>query len=180
MRADAVASVQRILDAAKTVFATGDGSGTLSRIAQEAGVGIATLYRHFPSRQTLAEAVYADLFSTEVEPLLDRVENQAAGHDALLDLADRIVQLAEQTPGLVASLDDMGGLTSTLLQRHAPTFERIVATGQDAGNLRGDISSADVPRLLAMFASAGVAIHVTTDARRRYLGILLDGLRPQP
>jgi len=180
MRADAVASVSRILDAARRVFATGDGTGTLNKIAQEAGVGIATLYRHFPNRQSLARAVYERMFTTEVEPLLTQLESGDAPRDALLDVTERIVEIARRERGLVASLGNLGKVTTDLLARHRTAFDELVARGQAAGNLRVDIDGADVPHLLAMFTSGGSALDVDADGRRRYLGLLLDALRPQP
>ncbi|HEX7661274.1 MAG TPA: helix-turn-helix domain-containing protein, partial [Pseudonocardiaceae bacterium] len=82
-RVDARASAARILDAARGVFATGDGSGPLSRIAHEAGVGIATLYRHFPNRRILARAVYDRIFSEEIAPLLAHFADARTSRDVL-------------------------------------------------------------------------------------------------
>lgn len=179
MRADAVASITRILDAARRVFATGDGSGTLDKIASEAGVGIATLYRHFPNRQVLARAVYERVFAAEIEPLLARVEAGDASHPTLLDVAERIVEVARREKGLVASLGSLGDATAELLSGHAAAFDLLVARGRAAGHLRADLNGEDVPHLLAMFASAGAVLSVDRQTRRRYLGLLLDGLRPQ-
>lgn len=181
MRADAVASITRILDAARTVFTTGDGTGTLDRIAREAGVGIATLYRHFPNRRSLARAVYERAFSAEIEPLLSGVEGGDAPHAALLDVAERVAEVARRERGVVASLGgDLGAVTTLLLAAHHEAFDELVACGQAAGNLRTDLTGADVPHLLAIFASGGAALDIDPAARRRYLGMLLDGLRPAP
>ncbi|MBC7273028.1 TetR/AcrR family transcriptional regulator [Streptomyces albogriseolus] len=179
MRADAVTSVGRILEAARRVFATGAGAGPLTRIAQEAGVGIATLYRHFPNRQSLARAVYERIFSTEIEPVLTRLTSTSAPSDILLEVAQRIATVARRERGLVTSLDSLGETTADLLGRHGPSFDEFVERGQAAGNLRADISGADVPNLLAMFASSTAVLNVDAEARRRYLGFMLDALRPQ-
>lgn len=179
MRADAVASITQILDAARRVFATDDGTGTLDKIAREAGVGIATLYRHFPNRQVLARAVYERVFAAEIEPVLARIESGDAAHSALLDVAERIVELARREKGLVASLGDVVEATTDLLSEHRAAFDALVARGRAAGHLRADLDGQDVPHLLAMFASAGAALNVDRYTRRRYLSLLLDGLRPQ-
>jgi AcrR family transcriptional regulator len=179
MRADAVASITRILDAARHVFATGDGTGALEKIAREAGVGIATLYRHFPNRQVLARAVYERVFATEIAPLLKDVETGDASHGTLLDVAERIVEVARREKGLVASLGDLGDATADLLSGYREAFEEFVTRGRAAGNLRADLTGGDVPHLLAMFASGGAALDVDRPTRRRYLSLLLDGLRPQ-
>ncbi|MBU4215490.1 MAG: TetR/AcrR family transcriptional regulator [Actinobacteria bacterium] len=179
MRADAVASVTRILDAARRVFQSGDGNRTLDRIAQEAGVGIATLYRHFPNRQSLAEGVYQRLFAQEIEPLLLQVEAADGSHRSLLALAERIVEITRRERGLVASLGDLGETTVDLLRPHRERFEELVARGHAAGNLRPELAGSDLPRLVAMLASAGLVLDVDEAERRRYLHLLLDGLRPQ-
>ena len=181
MRGDAISNVTRILDAARHVFATGDGTGPLERIAREAGVGIATLYRHFPNRQTLAEAVYERLFVSEIEPLLARlVESTEFPRQALVDVAERIADIARRERGLVASLGGLGTATAALLARHRATFDDLVERGKAAGHLRADLSGADVPHLLAVFASGTAVLDVDDGTRRRYLTLLLDALAPRP
>src|SRR3546814_15473685 len=91
MRVDAAASMAKILGAARRAFSLGDGSGTLNRIAKEAGVGIATLYRHFPNRESLALAVYDDVFATEVQPVFAQFERPDAPRDVLLELGERLL-----------------------------------------------------------------------------------------
>lgn len=179
MRTDAVSNVTRILDAARRVFATGDGSGTLDKIAREAGVGIATLYRHFPNRQSLAEGVYERIFVAEIEPLLTRLTT-GAPRQALLEVAERIADVARRERGLVASLGSLGSATSGLLARHRETFDELVARGRATGQLRDDVTGDDVPHLLAMFASGTAVLDVDPTTRRRYLGLLLDALAPRP
>jgi AcrR family transcriptional regulator len=78
-RADSVRNRERVLEAAKVLFAAGGPAGSLEAVAREAGVGIGTLYRHFPIREALFEAVYrreveqlvelADLLASEQPPL---------------------------------------------------------------------------------------------------------------
>lgn len=179
MRADAVASVTRILDAARRVFQSGDGTGTLDKVAQEAGVGIATLYRHFPNRQSLAAGVYQRLFDQEIEPYLLQVEAGDGSHADLLALAERVVTVSRRERALIASLGDLGGTTAELLRPHIAGFEAFVARGQAAGTLRPELTGADVPQLLAMLAAAGLVLDADEAGRRRYLHLLLDGLRPQ-
>lgn len=178
MRADAVTSISRILEAARGVFASGDA--TLERVAREAGVGIATLYRHFPNRQSLARAVYERVFAAEVEPLLGRLEGTDAAHPALLEVAERLADIARRERGLVVSLGALGDATVELLARHAAAFDALVVRGQAAGNLRADLVGTDVPHLVAMFAAGTAGLDVDPGTRRRYLGWLLDGLGPRP
>lgn len=179
IRADAVSNITRILDAARQVFASGDGGGALSRVAQEAGVAAATLYRHFPNRQRLAQAVYARVFRAEIDPLLARLAGGDAPRAAMLQIAEEIAEVARRERGLVLSLDDLGTVTAELLEDRAEFFEGLVVRGQLAGNLRSDISGSDVPQLLGMLASASALMDHEPETRRRYLSLMLDAVRPQ-
>lgn len=178
LRSDARASVARIVDAARRVFASGDGTGTLDRIAQEAGVGIATLYRHFPNRQLLARAVYDRILVAEVEPLLAEFGRSDAPRSVLLDVAERLADIADRERGLVAALGNLPKVTREFLDRHGDTFAPVLVRGQAAGNLRPDMVAADIPNILAM-AVAGLGALVNDGAtRRRYLSLMLDALNP--
>ncbi len=178
MRTDAFSSVSRILEAARGVFAAEGSTGTLEKIAHEAGVGIATLYRHFPNRQTLARAVYERVFAAEVEPLLTRLDGTSAPREILLDVTERIADILHRERGLVASIGNLAEVTAHLLARHAESFTQLVARAQKAGNLRSDVAADDVPDLVAMFAAGTAVLDADAGTRRRYLGVLLDGLNP--
>jgi AcrR family transcriptional regulator len=178
LRSDAFSSIGRILDAARRIFATGDGSGTLARIAQEAGVGIATLYRHFPNRQSLAQAVYERLFTEEIEPILARFDGSVATRAAFLDVAERLIDIAQREPGLVASIGNLTEATTALLRRSVQLIRPILLQAQAAGTIRPDIDAADIPHLLAMVAAALGVLDSDRPTRRRYLSLLLDALNP--
>lgn len=177
IRIDAAASASRIMEAARKVFSVGDGSGTLDRIAKEAGVGIATLYRHFPNRESLARAVYNQIFAREVQPLFDEFERTDAPRGVLLDLAERLLAVLDRERGLTLSLGNVAEATRELMSRNAEVISRAVARAQLAGNLRPDIESSDIPNLMTMVA-AGFGSISAGPARRRYLSLLLDSLNP--
>lgn len=179
LRADAFASVSRIIEAARRVFATGDGLGTLNRIAQEAGVGIATLYRHFPNREALARAVYDRVFTTEIDPLFQEFERSDAPRDVLLDIAEQILRVLERERGLAASLGDIAEATRDLLRRSGTLFESAVRRAQAAGNLRPDIVPGDIPNILGMVAAGFGGATSDSATRRRYVSLFLDGLNPE-
>lgn len=177
IRIDAAASVSRIMEAARKVFSAGDGSGTLDRIAKEAGVGIATLYRHFPNRESLARAVYDQIFAGEVQPLFDEFERTDAPRGVLLDLAERLLAVLDRERGLTLSLGNVAEATRELMNRNAEIISRAVVRAQLSGNLRPDIESSDIPNLMAMVAGGFGSISAGP-ARRRYLSLLLDSLNP--
>ncbi|MEV6349075.1 TetR/AcrR family transcriptional regulator [Actinoplanes sp. NPDC051851] len=178
MRSDAFANVSRILDAARRVFATGDGGDSLNHIAKVAGVGVATLYRHFPNRQALARAVYDDIFAAEVEPLIAEFGRTGAPRDALLNVSEKVADIIIREKGLVASLGNVTEETTALLERYAEMLTPLLHKAQEAGNIRPDIVAADLPHLIAMI-TAGLSVPtMDSSVRRRYLGLLLDALNP--
>lgn len=177
IRVDAAASMARILGAARRVFSLGDGSGTLNRIAKEAGVGIATLYRHFPNREALALAVYDEVFAAEVQPIFDEFEKTDAPREVLLELGERLLAVLDRERGLVRSLANLAEATRDLMGRNEAAIEQAVRRAQAAGTLRADITPEDIPNLMTMIA-AGFGSIPAGPHRRRYLSLLLDSLNP--
>jgi AcrR family transcriptional regulator len=175
LRTDARTSIGRILDAARRLL--GEARGVpLSQIAQEAGVGIATLYRHFPNRQTLARAVLDSVFDDEAGPLLAEFTSSDASREDLLVVTERLMAILRRERGLVMEVGDAVGVVEHLLGRDgrlATTVQRAKA----AGNLRPDLEAEDLPVLLAALAT-GPALLAAGPAGRRYLSYLLDGLNP--
>jgi AcrR family transcriptional regulator len=178
-RTDVYANVSRIVAAARALFSTEGASVTLAEIARRAGVGIATLYRHFPNRQALALAVYETVYHAEIAPLIVKFQQSGTPREELLDLTERLIDVLHQQWGLISSLDDLTAVTSSLLSSRDDAFATMVQRAQAAGNLRDDITATDIPPILAMLTTALSAVDLDPAARRRYLGMLLDGLNPQ-
>ena len=178
MRADARRNYEKLVAAALAVFADQGTSASLEAVAERAGVGIGTLYRHFPTRQALLEAVYAD----EVEAMA-----RAAG-----DLADRapwdaVAEWFHQYVGFAATkrtLMDMmleADPDSDVLATCRTTLSRagneLIGRAQAAGVVRPDVEFIDVARMVGQI---GVAPNTDQEQKERMLGIVLDGLRPRP
>lgn len=178
LRADAFTSISRIIEAARRLFAAEGASATLARIAREAGVGVATLYRHFPNREALARAVYERILTTEIQPLLDEFDKNRPPRSVLLDLAERVADIIQGERGLVAAVGNLTEVTAEFLAQSEEIFGPAVARAQAAGNLRPDIEARDVPYLFAMITTALGAVDLDQPARRRYLSFLLDALNP--
>lgn len=175
-RADARRNYEKVLAAAREAFAEGGESTSLEEIARRAGVGIGTLYRHFPSRQALLEALYLD----EV----NEVCKSAAG----LDGADPWEALSGWFERFIAYLGTKRALAHELLDYmdvDAPLFkscraslftagEPLLKRAQDAGEVRPDVDFADVMQMVM-----GIAKIPTNDysQTRRMLRIAFDGLR---
>ena len=150
-RADAVRNRERVLDAAKIVFSAGGPDASLEKVARLAGVGIGTLYRHFPTREALYDAVYR----REVDQLGDLAEQlraEASPVDALRRWLRCIVEFVATKKGMSAALALAAHAPSEL---HAYSFERLTKGARAlldravmAGEIRGDITPEDLVRTL--------------------------------
>ncbi|MGW3632168.1 TetR/AcrR family transcriptional regulator [Streptomyces sp. NPDC005122] len=179
-RADAQRNRDTLLAAARDAFAATTDTVTLDAIARAAGVGIGTLYRHFPTREALVEAVY----STE----LDEVVSSAT---VFLDELDPPAALRAWMTRYAAFFKIKRGMSDTLRAGWASgsiatpaTRERVTAvlatmlrSGAEAGSLRSDVDPEDVTMLLlGVFLSTG-AIDVP-DRADQLLDLIVDALRP--
>jgi AcrR family transcriptional regulator len=176
LRADALRNRTRLVDAARTTFQRDGAETTLDAVAKQAGVGIGTLYRHFPTRLDLVEAVYR----TDVEAL-SALATESAGHPAGVALDEWIARFIEYgltKRALFTELADAFGRDSQLLSYCGDTMRAAAATvidrARDEGVIRADVSSADVLRLLGGLL---MAPNPDADQIRRLVGVVLDGLR---
>jgi AcrR family transcriptional regulator len=150
-RADAVRNRERVLEAAKAVFSAGGPDASLEAVARRAGVGIGTLYRHFPTREALFEAVYR----REVEQLgelAEQLKSEAVPVDALRRWLRSNVEFVATKKGMSAALALAAHGSSEL---YAYTFDRLTkAVGAlldravAAGEIRSDIGPEDLLRAL--------------------------------
>lgn len=180
-RADAVRNRERVLEGAKVVFSAGGADASLEAVARQAGVGIGTLYRHFPTREALFEAVYR----REVDQLADLAEqlkNDPSPVDALRRWLRSNVEFVATKKGMSAALALAVHGYSEL---HAYSYDRLTkAVGMlldravVAGEIRPDIDPEDVLRALVgmcyMRDQPGWQASVL-----RLLDIFVDGLRLQ-
>jgi AcrR family transcriptional regulator len=177
MRADARRNYQKVLAAARDAFQEGGAETSLEEIARRAGVGIGTLYRHFPTRQALLEAVYVD----EVEQLCGSVAELAGLEpwDAFAAWLQRFVSYMQTKQALAQELlDYVGGRDAPLFQScrtsmyaaGGPLLER----AQAARVVREDTDLAEIIQLVG-----GIAKMSGTEPGQidHILGIALDGLR---
>src|ERR1700731_1505266 len=102
-RADAIRNRERVLEAAKIVFSAGGPDASLEAVARHAGVGIGTLYRHFPTREALFEAVYRREVE-QLSELADELKSAAAPVDALRRWLRSNVEFVATKKGMIAAL----------------------------------------------------------------------------
>ncbi len=180
-RADAVRNRERVLEAAKAVFSAGGAEASLEAVARAAGVGIGTLYRHFPTREALFEAVYR----REVEQLADLAEHlkQEAPVDALRHWMRSNVRFVATKKGMSAALALAAYKNSELFSYSFDQLTRSVGGLLDraiaAGEIRDDIRPEDLLRALIgmcyMNDNPGWQTSVL-----RLVDVFIDGLRIRP
>ena len=150
-RADALRNRERVLESAKAVFSAGGPDASLEAVARGAGVGIGTLYRHFPTREALFEAVYR----REVQHLADlagQLAEAAAPVEALRRWMRSNVEFVATKKGMSAALAVAAQGSSELSAFSYDQLTRAVGTllrrAADAGAIRADISPEDILRTL--------------------------------
>jgi AcrR family transcriptional regulator len=184
MRADAQRNYQRLLSAANAVFIErGADDVSLEEIARRAGVGIGTLYRHFPNRQALLEAVYRDqveALSARADELLD---SDAAG-DALEAWLRALLAFSRTKHSMMSALLATIGKDSELVSSCSIAIVDAAGTllkrAQAAGVVRADADAGDLIRLMHAVSLATQRAPSDPGQTDRMLGLILDGLRPQP
>ncbi|MGW1674893.1 TetR/AcrR family transcriptional regulator [Streptomyces sp. NPDC002324] len=175
-RVDARSSVERITAAGRTVLSTGEAS--LEQIAAEAGVGIATLYRHFPNREAVVRAVLDNILETDLLPLIDDAADAPHPRQSLQDIATHLLSLIAQEQGLVTFAGNFTDIAMDALQRLSDSLHALLLRAQQEGEIRPDLTAEDIPRFLVM-AVGGLALPGTAPSlRARFIALLFDSLNP--
>ena len=179
LRADARRNRALLLEAAEAVFAARGVSASTEEVARTAGVGVGTLFRHFPTKEALLEAVFRERLQRMAEGLRDLGAaddlgtaffdflSDAVAHSATkVALADALAEAGIDAVVSAREKHDLGGALGQALVR-----------AQEAGAVRPDVG---LPELIALLIGASrAAEHAGTDpVRTRIIGVILDGLRP--
>ena len=182
-RADALRNRERVLEAAKVVFNAGGPEASLEAVARRAGVGIGTLYRHFPTRETLFEAVYR----REVDQLAELAEalkaEPGSPTEALRRLLRANVEFVATKKGMSSALavaaHNAPDLVAYSLERLTAAIGGLLERAVAAGEVRADIGAEDILRTL-------VGLCYTHDRPGwqanvlRLVDVFIDGLRRGP
>ena len=178
-RADARRNHDKLVAAAREAFAEQGTDASLEDVARRAGVGIGTLYRNFPSRHALLEAVYIGEVA-EMARVADELSDLEPW-DALETWLRRYVRFAATKRALaeemLATLDREAEVFAACRSAVMDAGDRLLRRAQDAGAARADANFMDVGKMIY-----GIAALPGTDAEQieRILDIALDGLRPRP
>ena len=181
LRADARRNRAKVLDAADAVFAARGTGASTEEIAQAAGVGVGTVFRHFPTKEALLEAVYF----ARLERLSDQVRAAAESSDPGTAFRTEISRIVHASPLKNAIADALAaaGIERDRLKegtggRVGEALALLLRRAQDAGAVRRDV---DVPTLMALLIGAAQGVESAgddPDRRARVVTVLLDGLRP--
>jgi len=180
MRADARRNYERLVAAAREVFAEQGGQASMEAIARQAGVGVGTLYRHFPKRIDIVEAVYL----TDVETLVETAERVAAElepWEAVVAFLEAFVRYAQVKRTFLNELREAfeknPQLRSQCRERIDHATNLVVGRAQRAGVVRGDLDGSDVMQIVGPMCTSAT---LSEDQSNRLLATILDGLRRLP
>jgi AcrR family transcriptional regulator len=181
MRADAARNHQKILEAAEEIFALDGVAVPIDLIAERAGVGIGTLYRHFPTKESLYEAIVstrlaalvatADEFSHDPDPgaaLCTFLREFASQASAKQDLFDALNQ----------SGIDFKSKFSDLVEALMASIDQLRQRAVQAGAIRADVATTDIISLVVGSCHAAGHSGVDADSLQRLVGIVIAGLQP--
>ena len=181
LRSDARRNRERLVGSARELFAAHGVDVPVEDITHHAGLGMGTLYRHFPTKEELVDAVLEDAFAEVVQA----AEHAAAEEDAwagFTSFLERVFEQHASNRGLKDVLATRGhGLRREAMRaRIRPLVRRMIERAQEQGTLRRDFAAEDMP--LLFWTTDRVIEETAPDAPdywRRYLGLLLDGLRTE-
>lgn len=178
LRADAARNRESLLAVATRAFASAETKPSMTAIAREAGVGVGTLYRHFPTRESLVDAIYQDQAERLTAGARELLETRAPAQ-AMRQWMDLFADWLATKRGMLALLAIEPSAMS-----HAPSrgemlaaISTILSAGVAAGDIRRDIDPEDIAAsLVGIFTVAGNPTQHVRAAR--LLDLLMDGLKP--
>jgi AcrR family transcriptional regulator len=172
LRADAARNREKVLRAAREAFAESGYGVPLDEIAARAGVGPGTVYRHFPAKDALFEAVV----TSRIQDLLTDARSRATATDPGAAFYGFLARLAQESAAK-RDLPDAISITSSLRQELFAALDVLLRRAQEAGEVRPEVGTGDLIALLrGMFAS--LAGRTGAAQRDLVFTVLADGLRP--
>jgi AcrR family transcriptional regulator len=181
LRRDAELNRRRIIAAAHEVFRERGLGATLNDVAAHAGVGVGTVYRRFANKEELVDALFDDMIDTVASLAQQALADPDAWH-GLTESLEKVCEVQAFDRGLREVMLGTGRgpkRQAQVRERIAPAVDQMIARAKEQGMLRADISHIDLPMIQLMVAA--VTDHTgRPDLWRRYLRLLLDGMRSRP
>ena len=178
LRADARRNRLKVIDAAQAIFSEHGPEARMEQVAEKAEVAVGTLYRHFPNKEALLEALIAQRLGQVVEVARDALHRDVEPWEALSRVMRRLTGTAYEDRAfahVVPLLGDEGELGEAK-RKVGALLEELVYKAQEAGKMRPDVSAEDLPPLfMGVVLASPHGFSVTR--QERYVQIILDGLR---
>ncbi|MER6582717.1 helix-turn-helix domain-containing protein [Nonomuraea sp. NPDC001023] len=180
LRRDAEHNRQRTLAAAREVFAARGLQATLNDVAHHAGLGVGTVYRRFPNKEALAEAVYAGKLD-EIRAAAQAAQAAQDAYQALRAFIEHALEQAATDRGLRELMRRGAGESESIERARegiAESCGRLITRAREQGTLRADITVDDIAPIVSMIDSVmDLPSSGAAQPWRRYLALILDGLR---
>jgi AcrR family transcriptional regulator len=180
LRSDALRNHERLVASARELFARSGVDVPVEEITHHAGLGMGTLYRHFPTKEDLIDAVLEDAFA-EIVAIAAQAAAEEDAWVGFTQFLEQALELHARNHGLkdILASREHGHVRATAMRRKLkPLLQQMIVRAREQGSLRPDFTPADLP---LVFWTAGRVIETTGGVApenwRRYLGFLLDGLR---
>lgn len=179
LRADAERNRTHLLETAQRVFATEGLEVPIDEVARRAGLGVGTLYRHFPTKEALFAAIVIDRMTKVAERAEGLVDAEDAG-EAFFAMLGAMAEESGKKKDFIQALERVEGAKASMVaakQRFRAAVDTLLERAQRTKAVRADVSVEDV---LALFRGVVAVGGDTAEARARRLAILFDGLRAAP
>jgi AcrR family transcriptional regulator len=180
LRADAARNADRIVRAAREIYAELGPDAPMDAIARRAGVGERTLYRRFPTKGELARAVIDQSIAKDLSPVIERALRSRNPLRGLAELIEAAMALGAREHNVLVVARRAGSLSGVSTQ-FDEALSDLTRGAQDAGLVRADLVADDLPRINAMLYSVLWTMDPASDGWRRYVGLMLDAMTtPKP
>lgn len=176
LRADAARNMERILRAAREIYAEQGADAPVESIARRAGVGERTLYRRFPTKGDLVRAALDQSVAEDLTPAIEDALRSDDPLRGLVQLIEAAIALAAREHNLLTAAHRVGSLTPELSTPLYEALKELARQAQQAGLVRSDLVADDLPRLIAMLHSVLWTMDSTSDGWRRYVALIVDAI----
>lgn len=175
VRADAARNAERILRAAREVYAEVGPDAQMELVASRAGVGERTLYRRFPTKADLVRAVLDQSIAENLSPAIEKALRNRNPLRGLSDLIEAAISLGAREHSILAAARKADALENVSARLDAALYD-LTRRAQDSGLVRADLVAEDLPRIIAMLNSVLWAMDPSSDGWRRYVALMLDAI----
>ncbi|MEU6249595.1 helix-turn-helix domain-containing protein [Glycomyces sp. NPDC047010] len=177
LRADAARNVKRLLDAARAVFAEQGPDAPLEAVAERAGVGVRTLFRHFPHKEALVRAALRQTVTERLPPILYRTPDFDP-RAAIQVVMEAVLVIVERERNTLAAAANPAALTAEVIEPARAPLAALAEQAKAAGTMRPDVTGDDVARVLGLLTNVLWVMPEGDDGWRRYLVLVLDAFDP--